>query len=69
MEFISMTQNIICGFGSGWVVDYFTTNGVKDWSSIWFCFAGYALVLAIFFPLIFKYRHFPEEEMDISHKH
>ncbi len=60
---------IIGGFGSGWVVDYFTTNGVKDWSSIWFCFAGYALVLAIFFPLIFKYRHFPEEEMDISHKH
>lgn len=60
---------IIGGIGSGWVVDYFTTNGVKDWSSIWFCFAGYALVLAIFFPLIFKYRHFPEEEMDISHKH
>lgn len=55
---------ILGGLGSGWVVDYFTTNGVKDWSSIWFCFAGYALVLAIFFPLMFKYRHFPNEDMD-----
>ena len=58
---------IIGGIGSGWVVDYFTTNGVKDWSSIWFCFAGYALVLAVFFPLVFKYRHFPEEEMQVRH--
>jgi NHS family xanthosine MFS transporter len=60
----------IGGIGSGWVVDYFTTNGQKDWPSIWFSFAGYALLLAVFFPLLFKYRHFPEEEMDNSrYKH
>jgi hypothetical protein len=29
----------------------------RDWQSIWFTFAGYALVLAITFPLIFKYKH------------
>jgi NHS family xanthosine MFS transporter len=41
------------GMGSGWVVDRFTTDGVKDWSSIWFTFAGYALVLAVVFPFVF----------------
>jgi NHS family xanthosine MFS transporter len=44
---------------SGWVVDYFTANGVKDWHSIWLTFAGYALTLGIVFPLVFKYRHQP----------
>ena len=53
---------IIGGIGSGWVVDYWTENGIKDWTSIWFSFAGYAFVLLIFFPLLFKYRHYPEDE-------
>jgi NHS family xanthosine MFS transporter len=55
---------IIGSFGSGWLVDHFTKNSVKDWSSIWFCMAGYAFLLVLFFPLMFKYRHFKEEEMD-----
>lgn len=54
---------ILGGIGSGWVVDYFTENSIKNWSLIWMSFAGYAMVLAIFFPLIFKYRHFPEEDL------
>jgi len=55
---------ILGGIGSGYVVDYFTNQeGIKNWPFIWFVFAGYALVLAIFFPLIFKYRHFKEEEL------
>ena len=53
---------IIGGIGSGWVVDYWTENGIKDWTSIWFSFAGYAVILLIFFPLLFKYRHYPEDE-------
>jgi NHS family xanthosine MFS transporter len=53
---------IIGGIGSGWVVDYWTENGIKDWTSIWFSFAAYAFVLLIFFPLLFKYRHYPEDE-------
>lgn len=47
----------IGGVGSGWVVDYFTVNGVKDWTSIWFTFAAYALALGIVFPIAFRYRH------------
>jgi NHS family xanthosine MFS transporter len=48
------------GYGSGVVVDYFTHDGVSDWPTIWMCFATYALVLGLIFPLAFKYRHKPE---------
>jgi NHS family xanthosine MFS transporter len=54
--FMIMTNGVgafLGGMGSGWVVDRFTTDGVKDWPSIWFTFAGYALVLAIVFPFVF----------------
>lgn len=53
---------IIGGMGSGWVVDYFTDSaGVRDWQSIWFSFAGYALVLGLIFPFVFHYKHKPDE--------
>ena len=58
--FMFMTNGIgaMCGgYISGLVVDYFTINGVTDWQSTWFTFAGYALVLALFFPFVFKYKH------------
>ncbi len=64
--FMIMTNGIGAYLGgsiSGWVVDYFTTvNPVtqeihRDWPSIWYSFAGYALVLSIFFPLLFRYKH------------
>ncbi len=42
------------GLASGWVVDHFTANGVKDWQSIWLTFAAYALLLAISFPVFFR---------------
>lgn len=45
------------GIASGWVVDYFTVNDVRNWPYIWFTFAAYALILVIVFPLIFKYKH------------
>lgn len=60
--FMVMTNGIgayLGGWFSGWVVDHFTTNGIKDWQSIWFTFAGYALLLGIVFPLAFKYKHLP----------
>jgi NHS family xanthosine MFS transporter len=50
------------GILSGQVVDHFTHDGVKDWRSIWFAFAGYALVLGIIFPFVFRYEHSPEEK-------
>ncbi|HWK07304.1 MAG TPA: nucleoside permease [Puia sp.] len=58
--FMIMTNGLgafLGGVGSGWVVDHFTAGGVKDWQSIWFVFAGYALLLGIIFPLAFKYDH------------
>jgi MFS transporter, NHS family, xanthosine permease len=55
------------GYGAGLVVDYFTkmssvTNEIvsRDWQSIWFAFAGYALILGLIFPIVFKYKHDPK---------
>jgi NHS family xanthosine MFS transporter len=58
--FMLMTNGMgamIGGYCSGLVVDYFTTNGNRDWQSIWLTFAGYALVLGIIFPIVFKFKH------------
>jgi NHS family xanthosine MFS transporter len=65
--FMFMTNGLGAMFGgycSGLVVDYYTkTNPAtreiisRDWQSIWFAFAGYALVLAVLFPIVFKYKH------------
>ena len=58
--FMVMTNGVGAFFGSmaaGMVVDHFTVDGVKDWPSIWFTFAAYALALGLVFPLAFKYRH------------
>ena len=60
--FMLMTNGLGAALGglfSGRVVDYFTHDGVKDWKSIWFSFAAYALVLGFTFPFIFKYKHVP----------
>ncbi|MCW3088474.1 MAG: nucleoside transporter [Sediminibacterium sp.] len=58
--FMLMTNGIGAYLGgtiSGWVVDHFTVDGVKNWQSIWLTFGGYALVLGILFPLVFRYKH------------
>jgi NHS family xanthosine MFS transporter len=58
--FMIMTNGLgafIGGVSSGWVVDYFTVDGVKNWPAIWFVFAGYALMLGLIFPFVFKYNH------------
>lgn len=63
--FMIMTNGLgafLGGVGSGWVVDHYTVNGVKQWPSIWFTFAGYALVLGIVFPLVFRYKHERSEQ-------
>lgn len=68
--FMLMTNGIgafLGGAFSGWVVDYFTTEGIRDWQSIWFTFAGYALVLGLIFPIVFKYKHDPQSVTPISH--
>ena len=69
--FMIMTNGLgayLGGVGSGWVVDHFTSNGVKDWQSIWYTFAGYALALGILFPLVFRYKHDPKILETIRHQ-
>lgn len=69
--FMLMTNGLGAFFGgilSGWVVDFFTnTSGIRDWESIWFTFAGYALLLAIIFPFVFKYKHVPDQLKVVEH--
>lgn len=55
--FMMMTNGIGAYLGSmisGFVVDHYTANNVIDWQSVWLVFAGYSLVLAVVFSLIFK---------------
>jgi MFS transporter, NHS family, xanthosine permease len=70
--FMLMTNGIgamIGGYGSGWIVDLHTKTNVvtkeivsRDWPSIWFTFAAYALVLGVIFTLVFKYKHIPRND-------
>ena len=68
--FMLMTNGIGAFLGgtiSGWVVDYFTIDGVKNWQNIWLAFAGYALVLGLLFPLVFRYKHDPNAPLKPAH--
>ena len=68
--FMIMTNGFgafIGGMGSGWIVDYFTVNGVKNWQNIWFTFAIYAFVVAIAFMILFKYKHNPKVIEKLQH--
>jgi NHS family xanthosine MFS transporter len=68
--FMVMTNGLGAFFGSiaaGMVVDHFTVDGVKDWQSIWFTFAGYALLLGLVFPFLFRYRHDPAAMAAVRH--
>lgn len=72
--FMMMTNGFGAVFGSlisGVVIEqYFTAaDGItKDWQGIWLSFAGYALVVAVLFLILFKHKHDPvaEEEMQQS---
>ncbi len=70
--FMMMTN----GFGaiagslvSGWLIQkYFTLeNGDKMWQEIWLVFAGYALVVALLFAVMFKHKHDPEVIAEVTH--
>jgi len=68
--FIMMTNGfgaIIGAYGSGVIIDMFTKDGVKDWHTIWLVFAAYALVVAVLFAIMFKYKHDPDKIGEIKH--
>lgn len=52
---------MIGAYFSGWIIDLYTTNGVKDWDIIWAIFGIYSLIVAIAFMFLFKYKHNPKE--------
>jgi MFS transporter, NHS family, xanthosine permease len=56
--FMIMTNGFGAFIGSyiaGWVVD------IAGWPDSWFVFAGYSLVVAVVFAIIFKYKHNPKQ--------
>jgi NHS family xanthosine MFS transporter len=62
--FMMMTNGVGAVLGSrisGFVIQkYFTgSNNELDWPDIWLSFAGYALVVAVLFLLLFRYKHKP----------
>ncbi|MDR3705651.1 MAG: nucleoside permease [Paludibacteraceae bacterium] len=64
---------IIGGYASGWVVDLFSTYSTtgqllnRDWQSIWFTFATYALIICVTFAFVFKYKHDPKRVENFHH--
>ena len=58
--------NIIAGF----VIAKWFENPIthaKDWPGIWYSFAGYALIVAVLFTLLFRYKHDPSKLETINH--
>jgi NHS family xanthosine MFS transporter len=54
---------------SGYVIDkYFILPGdERDWQGIWTAFAGYSLIVAILFALLFKHKHDPKVIAAVQH--
>lgn len=51
---------IIGNYSAQAVINYHTDAAGKiEWSTCWFIFAGYALVIGILFAIFFKYKHTP----------
>ena len=70
--FMMMTNGVGAFLGSqvsGYVIDNFYTDaaGNKEWQAIWLAFAGYALVVAIAFLLLFRHKHNPNEVSKFAH--
>lgn len=67
--FMLMTNGIgatLGTIGAQTVVNHYIENVdgymVGDWSTVWYIFAAYALILSIAFALIFKYKHIPQQK-------
>ena len=65
--FMLMTNGIgatLGTLGAQSIVNYYTENVdgkmIGDWSSVWYIFAAYSLVIAILFAIFFKYDFKPE---------
>lgn len=50
-----------------WKGDYLVAKAEYGWETTWFIFAGYALVVALLFWALFRYKHDPNKMVDIKH--
>jgi NHS family xanthosine MFS transporter len=63
--FMLMTNGLGALMGSwlsGIIIDkcFILEGNVKDWQGIWLAFAGYSLVVAVLFAILFRHKHDPE---------
>ena len=70
--FMMMTNGfgaILGSLASGYLIDHYFlfSDGSKDWTGIWICFAVYALFIAVFFALLFHHKHDPKQLGEIKH--
>ena len=78
--FMLMTNGIGAAIGTyiaGKGVDHFCTwegdylvarpEFANGWQDTWFIFAGYALVVALAFMIMFRYKHDPNRMTNIQH--
>lgn len=59
MMMVNGVGAIIGSIASGFIIDkFFTLPGhLNNWHGIWLSFAAYALVIALIFPFVFRYKH------------
>lgn len=70
--FMMMTNGVGAWLGSkvsGLVINsyYINPDGSSNWHGIWLAFAGYALVVAILFAIMFRHKHDPAALENVSH--
>lgn len=70
--FMMMTNGVGAYLGSkvsGWAIDHYYTvgDGHKDWHGIWIAFSVYALIVAVLFAVMFKHKHDPNAQLNVSH--
>jgi NHS family xanthosine MFS transporter len=70
--FMMMTNGVGAFLGSklsGYLIDYYyiMESGDKNWNGIWLAFAGYALVVAILFFILFRHKHNPNVIEKVLH--
>lgn len=58
---------LLGGYLSGGIVDFFTNDGLREWTSIWTIFTIYAAVIALFFALLF--RNSSETNKEVADNH
>ncbi len=67
-----MSESIGSVFGKNIVIFFTDPNFTSienafQWKGIWLTFAGYSLIIAIVFAIVFKYKHNPKDVKNIKH--